>query len=223
MANSKTLVQLVALLALVVAYPLFEHGAVPRVALSAMLSLVLLTSVLKAGYNVRQVKIGFAIGVPTLLVTWLNALEPSGSALVPELLLWLLFYSYTTAALLRYVMAKAEVTRKQLYGAASAFMLLGLSWATLYQLLGTLDPRAFYVPAALDANQLLSWADYVYFSFSTLTTTGFGDIVPVAPFARSLATLESITGTLYAALLVARLVALYGQRHGLARKLLGKG
>ena len=90
------------------------------------------------------------------------------------------------------------------------FLALGLIWAYVFLLLELTVPGALHFPdpaPGLPSIQRLQ-ADVVYFSFATLTTLGYGDIVPVDPFARSLANLESIIGQFYLAITVARLVTL---------------
>ena len=96
------------------------------------------------------------------------------------------------------------VTFHRIQGAVAAYLLLGLLWGHAYALVASLAPAAF--------SGTLRAADgpraFYYFSFVTLTTVGYGDILPVHPVARSLAMLEALTGPLYLAILVARLVSL---------------
>ena len=107
------------------------------------------------------------------------------------------------------VLRPGTVSRRRLEGAVAAYLLLGLAWAAAYEWVAPLDPAAFS-GAASGGSQ--SWS---YYSFVTLSTMGYGDILPVAPVARSLAVAEAITGQLYLAILISRLVALELQaRHG---------
>lgn len=99
---------------------------------------------------------------------------------------------------------RGPVTFHRILGAISAYLLLGVAWADAYALLALLRPSAF-AGAVDSAGGARVW---IYFSFVTLTTVGYGDIVPVDPVARSLAVLEAVTGPLYIAILLARLVSL---------------
>jgi len=103
------------------------------------------------------------------------------------------------------VFRSGPVTRDRILGAVAAYLLFGLTWAGAYHLLTIYIPDAFAgaVPPVGE-----SWSDWTYFSFVTLTTVGYGDITPVALPARSLAMLEALTGQLYPAILLARLVSL---------------
>ena len=82
--------------------------------------------------------------------------------------------------------------------------MLGVTWAYFYGVIQYFFPGAF-APAGAPLNQL----DFLYFSFTVLTTVGFGDIVPVHPVARGVTTIEQIIGVLYVAILIARLSGMY--------------
>lgn len=106
------------------------------------------------------------------------------------------------------VFRSGGITVYRIYGAIAVYMVLGILWGEFYVLLYLFQPSAFYFdPATQSGEPPIS--ELVYFSFTTLTTVGFGDIVPVHPLARSLATLEALVGQLYPAVLLARLVTLY--------------
>ncbi len=100
------------------------------------------------------------------------------------------------------VFTPGETTIHRVVGAICAYLLLGLVWATAYELVQVLDPSALRFPELTDHRY-----STVYFSFVTLTTVGYGDVVPVHRAAKTLATMEALTGQLYLAILIARLVA----------------
>jgi voltage-gated potassium channel Kch len=85
-------------------------------------------------------------------------------------------------------------------------LLIGISFASLYHLTYLITPGAFYY--GVDPGAILTFSDFVYFSFVTLATLGYGDIVPMTAQARSFAILEAITGALYLAVLIAKIVSL---------------
>jgi hypothetical protein len=98
------------------------------------------------------------------------------------------------------------VTFHRVQGSVAVYLLLGLAWAHAYFLVALIHPGAFNTPPAADG--INEMPQFVYYSFVTLTTVGYGDITPIHPFARSLATLEALVGQLYPAILIARLVSL---------------
>ena len=107
--------------------------------------------------------------------------------------------------ILTHVLRDEEVSREKIFGALSVYLLLGVIWAMLFIMMDSLVPGSF----RYGQERVLTEAQMVYYSFVTLTTLGYGDIVPVSPTARSLATLEALTGQLYLTVLVARLVGLH--------------
>ena len=91
-----------------------------------------------------------------------------------------------------------------MFGAIVLYLLIGLIWAVIYSAISLHVPNAFAGSVGVNAGL----SDWVYFSFVTLTTVGYGDITPVAQGARALATLEAFIGQLYPAIIIARLVSL---------------
>jgi len=140
-----------------------------------------------------------ALGVAVRWLAWwdprlLVFREPTGLAAIVLMI----------AILLVKVFKKGPVSGSRIQGAIAAYLLLGLSWANGYSILSRHHPGAFSA-AATQPSTVTAWT---YYSFMTLTTVGYGDIVPVAPVARMLAMGEAVSGQLYLAVLLARLVAL---------------
>jgi hypothetical protein len=120
--------------------------------------------------------------------------------------LWTLALVLASVASLRVALREGTVTRERLYAATSFYLLAGLAFAAIYHGLWQLDPGA--LRAAGDPSLAPDLATAVYFSFVTLATLGYGDVVPVTPLARSLAISEAVGAQLFVAVLIARLVSL---------------
>src|SRR5579863_6471641 len=134
---------------------------------------------------------------PSVLTEWLSAIGR---------LLALAALSYVIA---RAVFAPGRVTLHRVQGAIVLYMNFALFFFVIYRLMAALLPKVFSGPGLPPTGaEHGSGAALLYFSFSTLTTAGFGDITPVHPLARNLANLESVIGQLYPATLLARLVSL---------------
>lgn len=105
------------------------------------------------------------------------------------------------------VFREGPITIHRILGAVGVYLLLGLSWAFAYHLMDIVNPNAFAITASTGSG-ILSESEFFYFSFVTLTTVGFGDITALDPAARSVVALEALTGQLFPAILIARLVSM---------------
>jgi len=121
------------------------------------------------------------------------------------LLLLLSFFVFTAIQTGKQVLFTGEINGNKILGAICLYLLLGLIWAVLFTLLQLLVPQSF--SAIINTPEwFILFPDFIYFSFVTITTLGFGDIAPVLPTARFLVYLEAIVGQFYLAILVASLV-----------------
>ena len=119
---------------------------------------------------------------------------------------WLIISITLGTIVARQVFRRGRVTYHRIVGAVLLYLLIAMCFATLFAFLGLSVPDAFRGVAFEDNAALAS--ELFYLSFATLTTTGYGDLVPVHPFARSLCNAEAVIGQLYPATLLARLVTL---------------
>ncbi len=130
--------------------------------------------------------------------------------LVWDILLSMMSIITFVIALLISVYQEGHVTRHRIRGAVAAYLLVAMACAFGYFLIESLIPGAFHFPDNVPRiEDLRMMRTFNYFSISTLTTLGYGDVTPVHPFARSLAMLEALIGQLYPATLIARLVTLH--------------
>jgi ion channel len=200
---------LFSLLALFVAHPFLSHGGKGELILTLLLSLVLTSVLLAIGGGRRVLFKGLALLVPAIVSRWL----PHVSAIAQDNALAVgcmsAFVGFVVWRALKFVLQAPRVDRDVLSAGVSVYLLAGLLWAFLYLLVAKLIPGSFAFSGGPSAGAGLSQSDALYFSFSTLTTAGYGDITPVSQPARMLANLEAIAGVLYLAVLVGRLVSLY--------------
>jgi len=106
------------------------------------------------------------------------------------------------------VFSKGRMTTDRVAGAIAVYLLLGLVWALLYGVISAADPDAFRGIGAFTLEESGVQQDFIYFSFVTLTTLGYGDMLPVSPMAKTLAWFEAVFGQLFLAVTIARLVSL---------------
>lgn len=126
---------------------------------------------------------------------------------IVALLFRLVYYIIIFFSIMRYVFDSTPVTVDKVCGAIAAYILMGIAWSVVYALFCHLEPASFDLPSGVDTDSLVgSWA--LYFSFTTLTTLGYGDITPQLTAARTYAYAEAACGQIFLAVIIARLVAL---------------
>lgn len=162
----------------------------------------------------RRSIVGWTLAVLAIAERLATLFVPSPRLYLISSISWLLFFSFVTWAELRSVLKQKAVTSETISMSMSVYLLLGLSWGLLYVVLFERQPQAFSFgssPAPTFAEQNV-FPIFMYFSLTTLSTIGFGDITPVSLQARYAAVAEGITGQFYLAILVARLVGMQMSR-----------
>jgi len=198
---------LVVLLSLFVLYPFFQatETAIPIVPLVFLISIVLILRALRL--HKTMFKIYIAIAALAYLADVLFALERI--VYLRELfslitaLIYAVFLVMAIIAITKKLFSVRKVSTDTIIGGICVYILLGFLWALFYYLIYCFDKGAFSLQAHSTNPNLF------YFSFTTLTTTGFGDIVPLDKMAMVLASLEAVVGQMYLAVLIARLVGLH--------------
>ena len=166
----------------------------------------------------RRNLVGWALAFPAVAERLYLISAPSSRLYVIGSISWLLFFSFVTWSQLRTLLKHKDVTGETISMSISIYLLLGLTWGILYVLIFQLDPHAFVLGAAASStsgspeNQPHVFPILIYFSLTTLSTIGFGDITPLTLQARYAAVAEGITGQFYLAILVARLVGMQMSR-----------
>ena len=195
------------LLLIYVVTPLVGLGVIGQLAAGVIWALLGVFSVLVAsGHRATMAVIlaATAAGLATAIIdrpTALSAVVARGSAAVALAALG--------GVVGRAAFGPGRVTWHRIQGAVALYLILGLLFAHLFSMLNALVPGAFAnVPRGLNAHAVFYRGHLLYFSFMTLTSAGYGDIVPLHPVARSVASLEAVIGQLFPATLLARLVSL---------------
>jgi voltage-gated potassium channel Kch len=149
-----------------------------------------------------------AVAVGSLTVHWLHVFTRDPHLNVADIIGTFTACGLLAGIVLVQVFREGAITLHRIQGAISVYLLLGLMWAALYGVIFVNDPQAFSFGAAAADGPLVNRARLIYFSFTTLTTVGYGDIAAVSPVARSMAILEAVIGQLFPAILIARLVSM---------------
>ncbi len=194
---------LAALVAMILLPALVPFGLPGRFLVDAIFSLILVSGAAAVRDRPRTKLIVSVIAVAALLVRWASYLFPAAGLAVSREISTLVSLAALTWVTLALVLRRGPVTIRRIEGAIAVYLLLGFIWAQAYELVALWHPGAF--AGAVDGRVS---PPLTYYSFVTLTTMGYGDIMPVHPLARALAVLEALTGQLYLTILLARLVSL---------------
>src|SRR5262245_1179178 len=207
---------LVALLILALAHPFLPAESFGHTVFVVAISVVLIAGVWAVSRHRGVLVAGVALAVPTLIAAWTQHFIELRWLTAIYLVLGVVFLAFTAVVVLRQTLGSAPVTSDAVAGAICFYLLLGVIWALIYALVELAHPGSFVdggrpVSSAIGGHRLLV-PELLYLSLVTLSTLGYGDILPVTPQARMLAAIEAIIGPLYLAVLIARLVSLAAPR-----------
>src|SRR5262249_15000389 len=195
------------LLAMAFVLPLARGERMGLVTLHVLSATLIAACVAAIARRRRQVVVSLSLGIPSILM---SVLELAG---FPEAAgfrdaLQTAFAAYTAFVVLGDVVRGERVTAEKIRGAICVYVMIGATFAFAYASLLHIDPGALRFPeeGVAAGDRASRVAEIFYFSFSTFTTVGYGDVLAVHPVARSLAWIEAVTGQIYLAVLVARLV-----------------
>ena len=173
---------------------------------------VVMTSLAAASTRAHSRILAFVLGFPILAVTAWSLFEyphPSHQIFVMQRASMTIFLAFTTVTILQDLIDQRQITRDTLVGALCGYLLLGVIGTELFCWIDLVSPNSYSIasPAASEMPPETRWNQMQYFSFVTLSTLGYGDILPMTPLTRILACLEAICGQFYLAVLVAGLVS----------------
>lgn len=185
-------------------YPFIERTPAGHVAFNAFGIAVLAFTIRMVRRTPGETWISVALAVPIIVLLALQSLFD-----MPQLLRWssgleALFYLYAAGSLVAYMMEDQRATTDELFAAAATFTLLAWGFTHVYLLVQELAPGSY--AAAVNAAAPRTWSELNYLSFALLSSTGIGDVIPLTPHARALASLEMLVGVMYLAAVVARLI-----------------
>ena len=198
------------LLRIFIVTPLAAAGLFGRYAplvLDVWLALTLLSGVLAVGWRRKTAQVVVLAAVLLFALRMLGFAGGAGaSGLVVDAVLTLFMLSTLGGIVVWQIFREGPITRQRVQGSIVIYLLLGLIWAEAYTLAAHLDSDSFGGNLSGAGNMMA--ARLIYFSFVTLTTVGYGDILPTSLVTRALANFEGLLGTLFPAILIARLVSM---------------
>jgi hypothetical protein len=197
---------LAAQLAGVLVYPAMEDSEAGTALFSlfgiAILGLVVLSVRSSPGFT----WVAIVLGTPATILLLIQAITRDDALLPYSSAFEAVLYFYAAGALIAYVLEDHVVTRDELFAVGATFTLVAWAFAYSFTVYQAIEPNSF--TAAVNAGADRTWVELLFLSFTTLSSTGLSDVLPIKPFARSLVMIEQFAGVAYIAMVVSRLVGL---------------
>jgi hypothetical protein len=151
------------------------------------------------------------LAIPAVVFGWVAQFVPWKSIIIINTSFDFAFLVFIFVNLMRIILTAKQVTTHVIYGAMCAYLILGLAYSEMYMLLIIINPASFSFSSGsfFSVDTFRNIVDVFYFSFVSLTTLGYGDITPATSISRMFSSLEALTGQLFIAIVIARLVALH--------------
>lgn len=195
---------------LLVVLPFLPRHHISSLLFQIILTWAMLAAVFAAGERKRNLLIGLFLVIPAIFGTWTDHQGGGRLFLAIQILCDFFFFFFAAVVMLTTIIRARTVTLDMIFGTACAYLLFGTAWAFCYVGLEAVMPGSFNMPMGDVINwQKGDFFHFLYFSFVTLTTLGYGDITPATSPAQMICSLEALFGQLYLAILVARMVGLH--------------
>ena len=199
-------VLLVTQLAAVLLYPFMESSDAGRAVFSLFGVLVLGLVLLAVRSSPAHNWVAVLLGLPATVLLLIQAVTGDDDLLPYSSAFEAVLYFYAAGALIAYMLEDHVITRDELFAVGATFTLVAWAFAYTFNVIQAIEPQSF--TAAVDPTDDRSWMEFLFLSFTTLTSTGLSDVVPIKPFARGVVMIEQVAGLAYIAMLVSRLIAL---------------
>jgi len=199
-------VLLAAQLAGVLVYPAMEGNDVGRSLFSVFGIAILGLVVMAVRSSPGLTWVGVLLGIPATVLLLIQAVTRDDALLPYSSAFEAVLYFYAAGALIAYMLADHVITRDELFAVGATFTLVAWAFAYSYTVCQAIEPGSF--TAAVNPEGQRTWMELLFLSFTTLSSTGLSDVIPIDPFARSIVMIEQLVGVAYIAVVVSRLVAL---------------
>ncbi len=197
-----------AILCLIIGKPLltgiFNYRYIPDM----LLTIIFIAAIHAISQKRKHIFISLALAVPMFGGIWSYHWFANANILAAGEICGILFVGFTINCLIRFIFNEKEVTKDVIYAAVVVYLLMAITWAFAYLILEYFYRGSFSYPAG----QTPDYFHFLYFSCVTITTLGYGDVLPLTQEAGSLAILEAITGQMYLVIVVAWLVGMHVSR-----------
>ena len=183
----------------------FDYGLLSIVNLEILFLVILIFSIFLHRHDSKL----FKVTVVSLIIILINILFFDNNQSISQYFLKILIVSITIVELFREIFKTKIIDSHIISSAISIYVLVGIFWYLLFMFLLMIDPDSFYIR---NFNPEMVSIDMIYFSFTTLTTLGYGDITPVSYTAKMWSITEAMMGVMYLAVMISRVVSLFGSK-----------
>ncbi len=206
--KNRTLPLLIALVALIAFHPLFVlDGEATSDLFPGLVVCVPLFGVIALTNRKRSIPL---VVLFVVMITWswlVYGFDQVAVARSPIAYLACAYYIYAIIALSSEMLRNDSLIDDRVYGGITIYLLAAMMFSSIHRHVSAIDPDAYYL-TLVDKPMLLLWNDALYFSISTISTVGYGDIIPRSPWARAVCMLEAVIGVFITIVFIARLASL---------------
>ena len=207
--KSRQLMLIVAILVLILVAPFLKGYVQLRLLLDISFSVVFITAVFTVSRKKKFLVLGIVLALPMIISLWSKYFLVSDSVVIWGRIFGIVFFGFAVVHMAQFIYRAQEVTKEVVFSAVAVYLILALMWTFIYTVLELLEPGSFNIP---DNKIRESSQIFLYFSFVTITTLGYGDITPLTEKATSLAILEALIGQIYLVVVIAWLVGMFVSR-----------
>ena len=204
----RIVILLIAILSMIIGSPFIDELFVHTIITDIFLSLVFIAGIYAISQKKKYIYIASILAAPMVISIWSAHLIRNIKLLVIGETCGIIYTVFVISLMIKFILNQKEITKEVIYAAIVIYMLMAIMWSFMYFILEYVYPNSFSFPNT-DFSDVYK---YLYFSFVTITTLGFGDVAPLTQKAGSLVILEAVTGQIYLVVVVAWLVGMHVSR-----------
>jgi len=192
-----------------------DQKLVPTVAMEILYNFFIISAIYLISVKKQIVAVAVFISFMAITFFWFDQFLFSKYLILSGLFMEICLFCLTIVLIIRHVLRFKKISDDKIYGAISAYFLIGITWALVYTFIEIYDPHSFQfgsgflIQSETTATHRFYFSQFLYHSFVTISTLGYGDIIPLSPASRLASSLEAVVGQLYVAVLIARLVGIH--------------
>ena len=194
------------ILGLMILVPILQRFVAMRIFVDMFLTAIFISMVYAVSNKKGYVVFGSVLAIVMVTLLWLQYFYPHNWIAAINMITGVLFVAVVITSILGFMFKSAVVSREIIYAAILLYLLAALMWAFAYTFLELVDPASFNIDLTRQEDDVLL---FQYYSFVTITTLGYGDIIPVSVVAKAFSVVEAVVGQLYLVVVVAWLVGMY--------------